>query len=256
MPNPVLERILKEGTVSDDYGNVRPLGVNISREEGEFLQRIIRELRPSVTFEVGLAYGVSTLYICQALREVGGRRHIVCDPDQFGGIGAGFAGIGLKNVRDAGYEDLVEFHGVSSHALLPELERRGERIGFAFVDGWHTFDYTFVEFFYIDRILSPGGVIAFDDVHYPGVRSVCRYVLRNRAYGLHAGPDRSPSARRRAVSLLRHLPLANRLLRDDVRCPDHSLGLNGQYVALRKLHDDVLGDGKDGSRRWDQHADF
>jgi hypothetical protein len=41
-----------------------------------------------------------------------------------------------------------------------------------------------------------------------------------------------------------------------MRIPNVSLGIVGQVVALRKNGDDVLGDGRNGSRRWDQHIDF
>jgi len=38
---------------------------------------------------------------------------------------------------------------------------RGVKIDFAFVDGWHTFDYTLIDFFYIDKILRSGGLVSF-----------------------------------------------------------------------------------------------
>jgi hypothetical protein len=52
---------------------------NISEEEGSFIQGIIREARPQVSLEVGCAYGVSSLYICEALCEVNAVRHIIID---------------------------------------------------------------------------------------------------------------------------------------------------------------------------------
>jgi predicted O-methyltransferase YrrM len=134
--------ILSNKVVSDDKGNIYPLEVNVSPHEGIFLQQMVCNVHPRVSVEIGLAFGVSTLYICDAMKEVGGVKHICCDPDQNGGIGAGFHGIGLKNVREAGYGSMVEFHPISSHVLLPQLEGAGVRVQFAFIDGWHTFDYT------------------------------------------------------------------------------------------------------------------
>jgi len=46
-------------------------------------------------------------------------------------------------------------------------EAQGERIDFAFIDGAHTFDHVLVDFFYIDRMLNVGGIVAFDDVGFP-----------------------------------------------------------------------------------------
>jgi hypothetical protein len=55
---------------------------NISEEEGSFIQGIIREARPQVSLEVGCAYGVSSLYICEALCEVNAVKHIIIDSHQ------------------------------------------------------------------------------------------------------------------------------------------------------------------------------
>jgi predicted O-methyltransferase YrrM len=255
--NQVLEQLLKTQVAMDDSGRVWDLEVHIPDDEGKFLQRVIRDVRPRVSIEIGLAFGVSTLYMCEALSEVGGQKHIVCDPDQFGGIGDGFHGVGLKNLRDAEYDSLVEFHPISSHLLLPQLEHQGARVQFAFIDGWHTFDYTFVDFFYIDRILDVGGVIVFDDTkNYLAIRKVVRYALTHRAYSFYGGDGCRVSWKRRLASFVANLPLLQRISRPEVLIPDAKRGITGRFVALRKEREDSLGDGKNGSRRWDQHVEF
>ena len=120
----------------------------------------------------------SSLYICEALREVGADKHIVIDPYQH----SGWEGIGLANLRRANYSDIVDFHEAFSHRCLSRLTEEHVKIDFAFVDGEHTFDYVFVDFFLIDKLLRPGGIIIFDDFSYPSIRSVCRYVLLNLRY--------------------------------------------------------------------------
>jgi predicted O-methyltransferase YrrM len=255
--NAVLRRILSTKTVIDDRGASYPLVVNVPCFEGEFLQDVIRKVRPSVSLEIGLAYGVSTLYICDALAEVGGHKHIVCDPDQCGVIGPGFHGIGLKNVRDAGYENIVEFHPVSSHALLPQLEQQNVHVQFAFIDGWHTFDYTFIDFFYIDRVLDIGGVIVFDDtLNYLAIRKVLRYILTHRKYAVFGSDVRPATWKRRLLEKAANLPLLRTIARADIIKPDYRLQLNGQFIAICKLGEDRFGDGSEGTRRWDQHFDF
>jgi predicted O-methyltransferase YrrM len=255
--NEVLERLLETRTATDDNGHTWPLECHIPVAEGQFLQQVIRDVRPKTSLEIGLAFGVSTLYICDAMSQLGGRKHIVCDPDQFGAIGGGFHGLGLKNVHDAGYDGLVEFHPTSSHILLPRLEEQGTRVQFAFIDGWHTFDYTFIDFFYIDRILDVGGVVVFDDaIYYRAVRKVIRYALTHRAYSLYGGNGCGVSWKWKLASAVGNLPLLRSISRPDVLIPDSALGIMGRYIALRKDRQDVLGDGKNGSRRWDQHFEF
>ena len=51
-------------------------------------------------------------------------------------------------------------------------------------DGMHTFDYVFIDFFYIDKMLNVGGVAVFDDTHFPSTRKVCRFILRNLGHSI------------------------------------------------------------------------
>jgi len=156
--NAVLEEILRSGYATGSSGERIAVHSQISREEGEFLQQIVATVRPKVSLEIGLAYGVSSLFICDALAAVGAERHIVIDPHQFEvpaefvtadpeSTRGGFGVIGLRNLRAAGFEALVEFHALPSHIALPRLLEAGRRIDFAFIDGWHTFDYVMVDFF-------------------------------------------------------------------------------------------------------------
>ena len=65
---------------------------------------------------------------------------------------------------------------------FPELAGDRQTIQFAYVDGWHTFDYALLDFFYIDKMLAPGGVVAFNDCALPSVRRVMRFVTAHRRY--------------------------------------------------------------------------
>jgi len=257
--NPVLEKILRTGNTTSASGEIiTTVPSQISEKEGEWLQEIISEVRPKVSLEIGLAYGISSLFICEALAKVRAERHIIIDPNQH----QRFKGIGLLNLRRAGYEKIVEFHEARSFQVLPKLEADGVRIDFAFIDGWHTFDYVMVDFFYIDKMLRVGGVVAFDDLSYPSIRKLCRYILTNLPYSVFqkSAPDGSHK-----VTLKRwlafHLPVFSkemrRIAKPEILEPDHTLGLRDlTYVALRKEKEDVCGDGSNGTRRSDDHHEF
>ncbi len=273
----VLGHMLSSQQVVARDGSAIPLNSQISREEGDAIQRLIRASKPRVSLEVGLAYGVSALYICEALAEVGGTKHIVIDPYQCGAksidfvagtehtMRVGFDGLGLLNLERAGYAGLVEFHGEPSFRALPALERAGRRIDFAFIDGWHTFDYAMVDFFYIDRLLNAGGLLVLDDTVYPAIQKLARYIASHRRYtAIDHGAGLVPTPGRRifdtATAPLRWppiQPIANRLFRPEVLRLDTSLGLTrAHFAAFQKIAEDVLGDGTNGSRRWDQHVEF
>lgn len=176
--NPILAEILKAQTVSD--GKVSyPIEAHVDLTEGELLQRVIRTLKPQITLEVGMAYGISTLFICDALAEVSpAARHIVLDPFQT----THWKGIGLRNVERAGYSNMVEHRATRSEFGLPELLSEELTVGFALIDGYHTFDQTLVDFYFINRLLAIGGVIAIDDTDMPAVRKVVDHALTYPCY--------------------------------------------------------------------------
>lgn len=240
--NSVLSEILETGVTRSANGN-SPVKVHssVSLPEGQLLQKFVREVNPTVSLEVGLAYGVSALFICDALNLRDGSRHIVIDPNQ---NGDSWEGIGIANLRRAGYGDIVRLIEAPSYRALAQLEASGQCIDFAFIDGWHTFDFTLVDFFFIDLMLKVGGVVAFDDAAWPAVRRVCRFVKTNLAYSV-LGADTTeynPSMKRRVAE---HLPARrafSKLLRPDIVDPDISVGLAGNCIAFRKEADDRRGE--------------
>src|SRR4051812_8751446 len=113
--SPVLSDIYRSGILRlPSGGSWRADHYGMPPAEGEQLYEIVRRETPRTTLEVGMAFGLSTLFICAALREGGGRRHIVMDPNQH----RDYQGMGLHHVERAGFSDLVEFHGDSSHRVL------------------------------------------------------------------------------------------------------------------------------------------
>jgi hypothetical protein len=216
------------------------------------LQRLIRDLKPQTTLEVGLAFGVSALFICEALRQSGGVRHVIMDPLQHGDW---LKGIGLANLRRAGFEAMVEFYELPSRLALPQLEARGVKVDFAFIDGWHTFDHTRIDFFHVDRLLRVGGVLAIDDCQFPAIHKVCRFIAANRSYHILDCFDPSPP---RELSLKGKLLRAaagrslriRELLRPEFLRPDATLGIMGsaRCIAFIKQGDDT--------RAWDYHSEF
>jgi predicted O-methyltransferase YrrM len=109
--NEVLRSILSNGSITTEDGKYRSLESAISPAEGDFLQEMIRSVRPWVSLEVGCASGISSLYICEALREVNAAKHIIMDPYQY----SEFEGIGLANLKRAGYLDIIDFQETPSY---------------------------------------------------------------------------------------------------------------------------------------------
>ena len=66
--------------------------------------------------------------------------------------------------------------------MLPKLLEKGVVLDLAFIDGWHTFDYTLLDFFYIDKMLRPGGVVLLHDRSWPSKQKVMRFIKTHRKY--------------------------------------------------------------------------
>lgn len=241
--NAVLEEIYRTNRALDLDGNsvdVSTAGVPVF--DGEALHHLVRERRPKQTLETGFAFGLSTLFILQALRENGSGRHIAVDPFER----TAFKGVGLANVKRAGFEDI--FTCIEDYAAnaLPQLHREGARIDFAFIDGHHTFDQAFLDFYYCDLMMDPGAVVVFHDFSMPAVRKVVTFVLRNLDYELvvtdHA----------RALPFTRHLYHRVRMM---LKQPLEFYGwkysdlwAQCNYAVLRKRAVD--------SRAWDHYVPF
>ena len=243
--HPYLRQILETKTMRDPEGRAREIDSEVTPEEGLFLQRMVREVRPKVSLEIGVAFGISSMFICEALQEVGAERHIAIDPGPVRDPKTGELdrfGLGLLNLERCGYGPLVEAHERPSEIALPSLLQSGRKADFVFIDGWHTFDHCLLDFFFANRLLNVGGAVAFHDAAGPPVRKALRYVRRYPAYRL-LGETRPPRLRfnGRRQGWKRAGGYALDLLR--------ALGPNAPTcVALRKIAED--------ERSWFWYRDF
>jgi predicted O-methyltransferase YrrM len=186
-----------DGSVPDMDG--RPVALaphSIQREQGEALRDLAIAEGASRTIEVGLALGMSALFLSQAVLQAGGR-HVAIDPFQQ----ESWNGAGLRTLREAGIEDLVEVIEEESQLALPRLVAEGREFDFAFVDGDHRFEGVFLDLYLMTRLVRPGGLIVVDDMWMPAVRMAVAYVEKNLGVALE--PDALPGAfrwRRRPLS--------------------------------------------------------
>jgi predicted O-methyltransferase YrrM len=192
-----IEQAYSRGSVPASDGTAMSLAPHtIDRAAGEALRDLAVAEGAQRTIEVGLALGLSALYLCRAVSERAGR-HVAIDPFQQESWG----GAGLRTLRDAGAEQIVEVIEEESQLALPRLVAQGSEFDFAFIDGDHRFEGVFLDLYYMTRLVSPGGLIVVDDLWMPSVRMAVAYVESN--LGATLEPDALPNGfrwRRRPMS--------------------------------------------------------
>ncbi len=175
----VLERLVRDGEVvaRSDASVHRIFPVATSPTEAEALRgRVIAE-RAARTIEIGLGYGISSLFICEGLLTNGDEkaRHVVVDPYQ----STRFKDCGLQLLEEAGVAELVEHHAEESQLALPRFVTEGRGFELAFVDGSHLFDRVFLDLVYLERLVRRGGVIFVDDYQAPSIARAVSFCVTN-----------------------------------------------------------------------------
>lgn len=223
-----LFEVYQSGHSIGDIGPI-PLESNVSIEEAEDLYHRVRDEDISFSFEVGLAHGISTVAILQAMEDKGKGRHIVVDPFQ-----DRFHNAGLKLVEKAGLMHRMDFRKEFPEDVLPGLDA----IDFAFIDGSHLFDLTLMDFALVDKKLKVGGMVGFHDMWMPSLRKMMRFILNNRPYTLVNAKEPELALHKRLFSrLLKAMPFASEWVAQEALKPWGLMGVPAM-AFIRKQEND------------------
>lgn len=246
----LIEEIYSTGKVRNRINTLIDLADCIDPREGEFLSSMITD-RPHIkrTLEIGCAYGLSALHICDATHGRNGASHTMLDPYQH----SQWQGVGVCNLDRAGFQHWHLIERKSEHAL-PELDAEGvEKFDLILIDGWHTFDHTLIDAFYATRLLNAGGILVIDDVNFPAVRSVVNHLLTYPCYEMAGSVNRSHPLSKRQKLLGSIVSLIPKRKREQFLSPYvcqlvDSPETQSLMVALSKVAPD--------KRSWDWHEPF
>ncbi|MEN7546410.1 class I SAM-dependent methyltransferase [Rapidithrix thailandica] len=241
----LLEKIFASKAFVNSNNELVEVHSETSQYQCEFLQKIIIDNHFSQSIEIGFAYGISTLAILEVVSKNAGR-HFVIDKFQHSGWGDN----GLDLIKQAGYQEFLDFSDDFCYEILPKLHFDNRKFDFAYIDSSKQFDWILVDFFYLDKILQTGGVVVFDDVSFPGIRKVLRYVSQFPNYEVYAQfpPNQEETSLRKLANLLTKLPKTDKILKEELLLSDQQLGINSRCVALRKTGED--------QRNYDWHVSF
>jgi predicted O-methyltransferase YrrM len=151
----------------------------IAPEYAVGLFRAILRKSPAAVLEVGMANGASTLTILSALSQLGGDRLLISiDPSQ----SAYWSNVGVKNVQANGFSRMHRLIEEPDYLALPKLVEQKLTPDATYIDGRHTFDHVLLDFFYVDKLLTVGGIVGFTDAGWRAIRRVLRFMATHRRY--------------------------------------------------------------------------
>ena len=129
-------------------------------DKGRILNTIIRIMRCENCLELGTAYGMSALFILEALTSIGKTGHLTT----IEGLDLQFSlASKMLNTR---YEDRVSCHLGMTQEILPKLVKSIDKIDFMFHDAAHTKEHYIRDFTNVLPVLLPGSIIVFDDIRW------------------------------------------------------------------------------------------
>lgn len=199
---PLLSNILETGQITRPDGETIRLHSNLPQFEGELLQQWMQTHGCSKVIEVGLAHGVSALFIAEVLARQTGSIHYIIDPNQY----SEFDGMGIHHLTCAGYIEQTLFYPLGSEIALPQMHASGIRCDLAFIDGCHTIECVQNDFKFCDLMLEPGGLLIFDDVQLESVQRVIGQLTATNNYRRLHLPSSAKKSRTATVRRLAGIP--------------------------------------------------
>jgi predicted O-methyltransferase YrrM len=159
---------------------------SLRRSEALALASLVFDLRPEKSIEIGLAEGGSCVAITASRRHLQlFAPHVVLDPFQESLT----QGAGLIELNRLGLQDAIMWHPERSESFLHNQWERGEaNFDFAFVDGGHDVGQKVTDAFYLNKVLRPGGVVAFHDALLFSTASAVYYLVKECGYSVIALP--------------------------------------------------------------------
>ena len=237
----ILSEIFSQMEIETPENNFVKIHSHTSKEQGLFLQEMFDIAAPSSSLEVGMAYGISSLFILQKHHEKGNMpgSHLIIEPYPWEGI-AEF------NFRKANLSCYAQIEYAKSDEVLPKLYYNKHTIQFAYIDTTKLFDVVMQDIYFIDKILDVNGIIVMDDCGggWPGIQKAARFLNSLPHYKLLKGHQESRITLKRGIaesavrSLVKFIPFKTQIFPGFSFRTNSQLKLNYQCLAFQKISTD------------------
>lgn len=191
------DAVIDRRWIGEANHNRREIVGAVSKAEAQVLAAIILKHNCQQSLETGVANGISTLAITQAIARNQGH-HYGIDPCQF----SDHQGVALTLLAEHHLQQHFTLCEGPTHLEAPKLLSQGKTFDFIFIDGMHKFDYKFLDFFYADKLLKVDGFLVFHDLLLPSTKKLAKFVLQQKNYQMLLTPTLQPSWQRKAKYLI------------------------------------------------------
>ncbi len=175
--NEAIERLLRERPLfhADDASKNGPEELVDWGIQNSFLRLVSEKVDSSAkTMETGS--GLSTVFFA-----IIGSEHVSVSPapSEFSRI------LSYCKANDISTSRLMLIPEPSQEQL-PKFDHAKSRLDLALIDGAHSFPLPIIDFYYLDRMLKVGGLLAIDDLAIPTVGMLYKFIRDEGAYELVA----------------------------------------------------------------------
>jgi predicted O-methyltransferase YrrM len=126
-------------------------------EKGRILGAIVRYMRSARGLELGTAYGMSAIYVLEAMPAKGELDTIELNEPQFSIASAALT---------ARYPGRVRVHQGQSHEVIPAVGLKEQSVDFLFHDAHHSMEAYIRDFHAALPYLATGAAVLFDDIRW------------------------------------------------------------------------------------------
>ncbi|KAL4874328.1 hypothetical protein BJY04DRAFT_212166 [Aspergillus karnatakaensis] len=161
----------------DEYARTTKYLMNVGADKGLIVSKLIAEVKPKVMVELGGYIGYSCLLFADAVRKAGGSRYYSLE------MNPEFAAVIMSLADLAGLSDIVKVVVGPSDASIARLHSQGflTHIDLLFLDHYKPAYTTDLKLCEELRLITPGSVLAADNVIKPGNPPYLEYVRRTAA---------------------------------------------------------------------------
>jgi predicted O-methyltransferase YrrM len=150
---------------------------SIKSEEGLTIYNTIIQNNFTKCLEIGMGYGISSIYILLALKKSINNDKKLVSIDML--ESKQWKNFGIKILK---FFEMIKYHQLieNMHYIeLPKIVEMKENFDFIFINSWYSFENMIVILFYCSKILRKDGIIIINEIYQPNIYKCIKFIDNN-----------------------------------------------------------------------------